>query len=120
MVARARKAIKLLAVLKTHRNIARFCDADNFADAFAMPSAGDDYAIERPHSGERFFHGVKSGDPVHFVFLIQRGAEFEHALARSLHRRGKRKLGGGVEQQNYPIEFAFARASRERKPDRVK
>ena len=119
MVARASKAIELLAVLKTHRNIVRFCDSDDFADAFAMPSAGDDDAVERPRRCERFFDGVKSADPVHFVFLIQRSAEFEHALARTFHGRGKRKLGGGIEQQNYAIEFAIARASRERKPDRV-
>ena len=39
MVARAGKAIELLAVLEAHRNIARFRDADNLADALAVPSA---------------------------------------------------------------------------------
>src|ERR1700734_1032133 len=51
--------------------------------------------------------------------LVEGGAEFERALASIFHFDGEGKLGGGIEEQDHAVEFAFAGAAGERETERV-
>jgi hypothetical protein len=69
MLARACEPVELRAILKSHRNAPAARTPHNFLDAFAMPPAGDDDAVEGAARLESFFHRVNSRKTVHeFLF----------------------------------------------------
>src|SRR5713226_1920143 len=71
----------------------------------------------RVHRGERS-PDLAQNEKNEACRLIQRGAEFEHALARPFH--GKSRANRGVQQQNYAVEFPFAGTPGERQTNRMK
>jgi hypothetical protein len=60
MIARHRQAIELAAIFKSHRHAAFARAANDFLHPSAMPAKGNNDAVERAPSLQRFFHRVNS------------------------------------------------------------
>ena len=71
MLARARGAIELYPLFKTHRDAVLPRQAHQFFDAIPMRSSRNNQRIERPVGFERFAYGVNSGEAIHTAGNLQ-------------------------------------------------
>ncbi len=110
MLARAGQTVHLRPVFEAHGHAAAARQPDEIFDAVAVSAARNDDAAERPARFQGFVNGVNTGETFHG--LIERGAEFENALARAFH--SEPGLRGQIEKQDDAIEFTFARPARKR------